>query len=69
MSKPTIASVVQEVSKNKPVSIKRMVQDINNQYPELGVSEKCINQFLYNEAYNNTLYGSCERFEKVLQIE
>ena len=64
MNKPTIASVVKEVTKNKPINVRRMAQDINRQYPDLCITEKKLNEFLYNEYYDNTLYGSCERFER-----
>jgi hypothetical protein len=58
MTKPTIASVVKKVAKRKPVNVDKMVQDINKQYPELGMTKKELNNFLYSEYYGED-YERC----------
>jgi len=58
MKKPTIAAVVKEVSKNKPVSVNKMTQDINSKYPELAVTRKDLNNFLYGEYWDED-YERC----------
>lgn len=66
MNKPTIASVVKEVKRKKPINVSQMKRHIDSQYPELGITEKALNEYLYSENYDNTLYGSCERIERIV---
>ena len=58
MTRPTIASVVKEVAKRKPVNVDKMVQDINKQYPELSITKKELNNFFYGEYYDED-YERC----------
>lgn len=62
MDKPTIASVVKEVAKNKPVNISQMKKDIDSKYPELGITKKELNNFIYGEYYD-------EDYERCLNIK
>ena len=61
MNKPTIASVVKEVAKNKPVNISQMKRDIDSKYPDNDISMKQLNNFLYGEYYD-------EDYERCLSI-
>lgn len=63
----TVQQVIQEAVKKKPVSVKQIKSFADVNYREVGISKKAINQFLYNEHYDDTkLYTSCETFEKLV---
>jgi len=62
MSKPTIASVVKEVSKNKPTNTTQMHKEIKRRYPEMDVSIKDLSNFLYREYYD-------EDYERCISIK
>ena len=65
MKKPTIASVIKEVKLHHPKSIRQMSVKANELYPDLGISEKSINEYLYGESY--VVSGvSCESIVKVV---
>jgi len=56
-----IKSSIKVVKGNKIVSSKQMVSSINKTCPELNLTEKQLNEYLYNESYSdNKLYSSCE---------
>jgi len=67
--KITVAEVVKKVTKNKPVSVISIQEAINTdpELKKLGIKRKDINNFLFNEYYDDTkLYQSCETFERIL---
>jgi len=68
MSNITVQEIVQQSLKNKPVSVRQVKSFADENYKEVGISKKAINQFLYNEHYDSEskLYNSCETFEKLI---
>ena len=64
-NKITIGEVVKEATKDKIVSVRQVKKFADNNFPELGIRVKDINQFLYNEYYDGVPYGSIEKFERV----
>lgn len=64
-NKITIGDVVKEATKNKVVSVPQVKRYADNNFPELGIRIKDINQFLYSEYYDGIPYGSTERFERL----
>jgi hypothetical protein len=67
MSNITVKEIVQQALKNKPVNVRQIKSFADENYKHVGISKKAINQFLYNEHYDDTkLYTSCESFEKLV---
>lgn len=66
IKKTTIKSVVQAATKAKSVSVNGIKKFADTNYPEVGINIKDINNYLYGEYYDNTLFGSCERFERII---
>jgi hypothetical protein len=69
MNNITVQEIVQQSLKNKPVNVRQVKSFADENYKEVGISVKAINQFLYNESYNceAKLYSSCETFEKLIE--
>ena len=67
MTKITVQQVIQDAIKEKPVSVKQIKTFADANYKEVGISKKTINQFLYNEYYDESkLYSNCEPFERFI---
>ena len=64
----TVKEIVQQSLKNKPVNVRQIKTFADENYKEVGISKKAINNYLYGEYYDceAKLYSSCETFEKLI---
>jgi len=65
MKKITVADIVKEATKEKPLNVRHIHSFASKNYPEAKIRIKDINSYLYSEYYDNIPYGSVERFEKL----
>lgn len=65
MGKITVAEVVQAATKRKSVSVGQIHKFAERRYPLEDIKIKDINNYLYGEYYDNSLYGSVEKIERI----
>ena len=61
---PTVKEIVSEAIKQKAVSVRQVTQHAKRVYPEMKITDKDVNDYLYCEAYGDD-FERCQRINNI----